>query len=172
MYKEVKFTDIAGEALKQLINGAFLTVKGAEKVNTMTIGWGSVGYIWGRPVFDVLIRQSRYTHELMETAEDFTISFPIKRQLKRELAGCGIKSGRDLDKIAEYELPLRKSDTVRSPSIDGCDLIIECKTIYKSDMTDQNLDPAVRASAYPDRHNLHTIYSGEILKALLSEEFC
>jgi len=30
--------------------GAFLTVKAGDSMNTMTVGWGLVGFIWQRSV--------------------------------------------------------------------------------------------------------------------------
>ena len=33
--------------------------------NTMTAGWGGFGYIWGKPVAYVFVRESRYTLEFM-----------------------------------------------------------------------------------------------------------
>ena len=41
-----------GEAiLKTLSKGAFLTTAADGKQNTMTIGWGSLGFKWGQPTF-------------------------------------------------------------------------------------------------------------------------
>lgn len=52
------FTNNSAEVIKQLgKEGAFLTSKYNGKVNTMTIGWGSIGVIWRKPVFTVLVRQ-------------------------------------------------------------------------------------------------------------------
>ncbi|NMB08592.1 MAG: flavin reductase family protein, partial [Tissierellia bacterium] len=94
------------EALKSLEErGAFLTVKDNEnRVNTMTIGWGNIGYEWGRPVFIVLVRESRYTHELLENAKDFTVSIPLDNKMNKALGYCGSKSGRDYDKFKECDL--------------------------------------------------------------------
>jgi len=36
------------------------------KPNAMTIGWGTIGIIWGKPIFAVLVRPSRYTYGLIE----------------------------------------------------------------------------------------------------------
>ena len=56
--------------------GAFLTAKVDDKVNTMTISWGSVGFMWGKPVFMALIRPQRYTNEFIEKSNSFTVSIP------------------------------------------------------------------------------------------------
>ena len=87
------------------------------KPNAMTIGWGTVGIIWGKPIFVVLVRPSRYTYGLMEQTEDFTVNVP-SAELREAVAFCGSKSGRDYDKFAAvlaevcYEL-------ARSVVVDG-----------------------------------------------------
>lgn len=143
--------------------GAFLTVKDNEdRVNTMTIGWGNIGYEWGRPVFIVLVRESRYTHELLENADDFTISIPLDDKMNKALGFCGSKSGRDYDKFKEWSLNVLNSDKVKSPSIGDCQMIYECKIIYKHDMDLQLLDEEIRNKWYSSESK-HTIYYGEIV---------
>ncbi len=51
--------------------GAFLTVKAGDAMNTMTIGWGLIGFIWQRSVFMVAVRDSRHTFSIMEKAVGF-----------------------------------------------------------------------------------------------------
>lgn len=144
--------------------GAFLTVKDNEdRVNTMTIGWGNIGYEWGRPVFIVLVRESRYTYELLENADDFTVSIPLDDKMNKALGFCGSKSGRDYDKFKECGLKVLNSDKVKSPSIGDCQMIYECKIIYKHDMDLQLLDEEIRNKWYSSESK-HTIYYGEIVK--------
>jgi len=47
MKKEIKEFDYAGDILKLLKTGALLTTKAGEKINSMTIGWGTLGIVWG-----------------------------------------------------------------------------------------------------------------------------
>ena len=54
---------------------ALLTAGTPDRFNTMTISWGGLGTIWGKPVATVYVRKSRYTHEFMDDNEYFTISF-------------------------------------------------------------------------------------------------
>ena len=56
--------------------GVFLTVNGETGPNTMTMGWGSLSVYWGKPVLIIPVRKSRYTHELLQTAQEFTVSVP------------------------------------------------------------------------------------------------
>lgn len=169
MYREIKFTDMSKELLEQLQKGAFLTVKNGEKVNTMTIAWGSLGYMWNKPVFTAMVRESRYTHDVIENAKDFTVSLPLNGQMKNELSICGTKSGRNMDKFKECGLNLRHDEDMESPVIDNCDLHIECKIVYKQQMNDENLDGNVKERAYASG-DFHTLYYGEIVKIILKDE--
>lgn len=150
------------EMLQQLPLGAFLTVKSGEKINTMTIGWGSAGYIWNRPVMTVMVRYSRYTHELIKDAPDFSVSVPLKGHQKKALAGTGANSGRDIDKFSAYGLAAEPAKSIQSPVIGDCGLIYECRILYKHAMEPGLLDPALDSRFYKD-HNYHVLYYGEIL---------
>lgn len=142
--------------------GAFLTVKSGEKVNTMTISWGSIGFIWGKPTLTALVRQSRFTHELIEKADSFTISIPYGDEMKAALGICGTKSGRDIDKVAEAGIKFVSSNEVSSPVVDGCNMYYECKIVYKQDMDENLVSPEVKERSYA-KGDYHTMYYGEIV---------
>lgn len=143
-------------------DGAFLTVKAADATNTMTISWGNVGYEWGRPIFTVLVRKSRYTHELIEKNGEFTVSIPFDKKMKKPLVICGTKSGRDTDKVKESGIKFIESKSVSAPVVDDCNLYYECKVVYKQDMNPDLLIPEVKSSSYASE-DYHTIYYGEIV---------
>ena len=56
-------------------NGLILAAGDKDSYNAMTIGWGSMGTIWGRslPLMTVYVAQKRYTHEFMEKSKYFTV---------------------------------------------------------------------------------------------------
>lgn len=142
--------------------GAFLTVKSGDVVNTMTISWGNIGYEWKRPIFTVLVRKSRYTHELIESSDNFTVSIPLSTEMKNALSICGTKSGRDINKYEECNLTLEKSQKVETPIIGECELHYECKIVYKHEMNVDGLSKEIRDSVYSD-DDMHTLYYGEIV---------
>ena len=56
--KELNYLDALRTTNEHLANGGvFLSVDG-KRPNTMTIGWASIGYMWKKPVFTVLVRPS------------------------------------------------------------------------------------------------------------------
>ena len=55
---QVRFTDYFAQTIQRMReDGLLLASVGADgKANVMTIGWGTMGCIWSRPVFIVLVR--------------------------------------------------------------------------------------------------------------------
>lgn len=168
MFKSIKYNEMSKDMLEQLPKGAFLTVKSGGKLNTMTIGWGSLGYMWNKPVLMVMVRYSRHTFDLIEGAQDFTVSLPLKGQLKEALAFCGTKSGRDMDKIEECDLKLKPGNRVNSPVIEACDLHMECKIVYRQPMDEKQLALEIKDRSYA-KGDYHMMYFGEILDAYIRE---
>ncbi len=140
-------------------SGAFLTVKSGEEVNTMTIGWGFVGYLWGKPYFIVAVRPQRHTFKLIENANDFTVSVPFGT-LKEELKICGTKSGADIDK--SKVVTFKDSKSVNSPIVDGCDVYYECIIKYGDSFKENLMEKQIIDSFYKDDY--HKLYFGEIIE--------
>lgn len=168
MFKDITYNEMSKEMLDQLQKGAFLTVKGDEELNTMTIGWGNIGYIWNKPVFMVAVRYSRYTYELIEKTNEFTVSVPLTKDMKKELAICGTKSKREIDKFKECNLTAKKGKVVDIPIIDECDLHYECKMVYKQAMEPGMIDKSIKEAKYTD-NDYHVLYYGEIVASYVKE---
>jgi flavin reductase (DIM6/NTAB) family NADH-FMN oxidoreductase RutF len=131
----------------------------AGRFNTMTVGWGSLGLMWGRPFVQVVVRPTRYTCGFMERYDTFTLcAFPEVH--RRALQLLGTKSGRDGDKIAEAGLTPIASTQVAAPGFAEADLIVECRKMYWQDMDPAHfLDSAIEKN-YPAK-DYHRIYFGE-----------
>lgn len=164
----IQFNELSKEMLAQLQKGAFLTVKNDEILNTMTIGWGSLGYIWNIPVVMVPVRYSRYTYELIENTDEFTVSVPLKGDMATELGFCGSKSGRDVDKFKELNMTAKAAQVIETPIIEECELHFECKIVYKQAMDPKLLDREIDDTRYPN-NNYHVLYYGEIKACYLTQ---
>lgn len=150
------------EAVQGLIEqGAFLTTKVGDDQNTMAIGWGSIGYCWGKPVFTVVVRDSRYTYQLMEKAAEFTVSIPLTDAMKKEMEYCGTKSGKDVNKYVACNLTTIDGQVVQVPVIGGCDLYYECRILAKLRLEPEHLHESCD-EWYPEK-DYHTFYVGEIV---------
>lgn len=151
------------QALKTLAAGAFLTAGTLEKSNTMTIGWGSIGFMWRKPVFTVMVRPSRFTYQFIEQAGEFTVSIPASN-MQQAIAICGSISGRDKDKLSVAGLKQQASKMVKTPVIAGCDLYYECKVLYKQAMIPSATPEEITSACYADG-DFHVFYFGEIVAA-------
>ena len=157
--KKIDYMAVAEEAMSQIKKGAFLTVKAGEALNTMAIGWATIGFVWNIPILMVAVRNSRYTFGIIEKAADFTVSVPL-RDMDDAIMCCGTKSGGDYDKFKECSLELKDAQKVVSPIINTPGFHFECKIVFKAAM-----DPAHLAEEYeklyPEK-DYHTLYFGEI----------
>ncbi|MDP1990554.1 MAG: flavin reductase family protein [Syntrophales bacterium] len=165
--KDVVYMSVAEDSINKIKEGAFLTVKSGNALNTMTIGWATFGIVWSKPIMMVAVRSSRHTFEIMEAAKDFTVTVPAG-EMEKELAFCGSKSGRDVDKFKDCDLETADSRRVASPIIKVGGRHYECKIIYKSAMDPAYLDKGYDSSLYPKK-DYHTLYFGEILACYETE---
>ena len=174
MKREVNPFDYAGQICKALPGGILLTTRRGEEVNTMTIGWGTMGVDWSLPIFIAYVRESRYTKQLLEENGEFTINVPLGDCDKKILSYCGTKSGRDTDKIADLGLHLEEGETISVPGIKELPLTLECKVIYTQDQDPNAILPEIQARSYPPffpdgRGDYHTAFYGQILNAYVIE---
>lgn len=171
--KKINAADYAGDIIKALPRGILLTTKAGDKVNSMVIGWGTIGVNWGKPVFIAYVRESRYTHELLDQNPEFTINVPMGDFDRRILAVCGTKSGRNMDKLAACGLTPIEPETITVPGLKEFPLTLECRVIYRQDQKIALFDDAMREGWYPVEDNgkrdFHTTYYGEIVDAYILE---
>ncbi|MHB9096217.1 MAG: flavin reductase family protein [Syntrophales bacterium] len=165
--KDVDYMSVAEDSINRIKEGAFLTVKSGNGLNTMTIGWATFGIVWSKPIMMVAVRSSRHTFGIIEAAGDFTVTVPVGG-MDKELAFCGSKSGRDGDKFKECHLETTGSRRVSSPIIKTVGRHYECKIVYKSAMDPAHLDKGYDSSLYPKK-DYHTLYFGEILACYETE---
>ena len=173
MKRNIEVWDYAGTILEQTGKGVLLTTKAKGKVNTMTIGWGTLGIEWGKPIYTVFVRESRHTKNMLEENGEFTVNVPMGQVDKNILAVCGTKSGRDMDKIAQLGLHLEEPETISVPGIRELPLTLECKVIYKQDQDPKAIDKACDERYYakgtPNEGDYHTAYYGLITAAYIIE---
>jgi flavin reductase (DIM6/NTAB) family NADH-FMN oxidoreductase RutF len=166
----VRYTDYFAQTIQRMgEDGLLLVTMGADgKPNVMTIGWGTMGSIWSRPVFVVLVRPSRHTYSRLEQVGEFTVNVP-PRELAAAVNHCGTVSGRGHDKFQEMRLTPAPSREVRPPIIRECVVHYECRTLHRNDVVPEALAQAVREEAYPSG-DFHRIYFGEIVAAYADED--
>ena len=131
-----------------------------REYNTMTIGWGTMGTIWGPPkkgkqIITVFIRESRRTHQILQKEDEFTVCF-FPEKYRKDLGILGSKSGNDVpDKISLTSLtPKMLGNAV---GFEEAELTFVCKKIYAK----EDLPEFTRDTLFKDG-DLHYLYMGEI----------
>ncbi|MFA5313919.1 MAG: flavin reductase family protein [Methanomassiliicoccales archaeon] len=102
------------------------------------------------PVLGIGISPTRYSYNLFDTCDDFSINVPSK-DLVEEVLYCGQKSGKDVDKFEECGFAFTKGNKISSPIITDCMVNLECKKVNKIEAGD------------------HTWFLGEVVHAEMEE---
>lgn len=180
--QKVEWTGFSMDIIRALPDGILLTTKNGDEVNSMTIGWATIGMCWGKPVFQAFVREHRYTMEMLEKNPEFTVNVPlgtINKKAKKIAAICGSNHGNEMDKIKEAGLTPVESDIVAAPGFKEMPLTLECRVLYKQ-LQDMNAYPAdiaetfypqdVDSSAYGANKDAHVMIIAELLNTYLITE--
>ena len=76
-----------------------ITAQAGDEVNTMTASWGGFGVLWNKNVAYIFVRPQRYTRELIDQADYFSLNILNHEKYKKDLEYLGSASGRNEDKI-------------------------------------------------------------------------
>lgn len=176
--RKISVSECAALIAETLPKGILLTSRAGEKVNSMVIGWGTVGVNWNRPVFAAYVRTGRYTRELLDQNPEFTVNAPLGDPDRNVIAVCGGKSGRDLDKLAVCGLHTVPGEEVSVPAIREFPVTLECRILYRQEQDPSLLPEALEARFYPkekdssfsgSNRDAHVTYFGEIVNAYILE---
>ncbi|MEY8352387.1 flavin reductase family protein [Lachnospiraceae bacterium 54-53] len=178
MKREIEVFDFTNEIFTALKTGVLLTTKADDRVNSMTISWGTLGIEWGKPIFTAFVRENRFTKGQLEKNPEFTVNIPYGEFDKKILGLCGTKSGHQTDKIKELNLTLEDPAAVSVPAIRELPLTLECRVVYKQKQDPNEITEENRRNCYPQNvdssyhganKDYHTAYYGEIVRAYVIE---
>jgi flavin reductase (DIM6/NTAB) family NADH-FMN oxidoreductase RutF len=105
---------------------ALISCGGKEgTINIITLAW--VGVVNSDPpMISISIRPSRFSHPLIAETGEFVANIPTADMV--EIAdGCGMVSGREGDKFAQYGLTPELGTLEYAPYIEECPLNVECR---------------------------------------------
>ena len=145
---------------------AILSVGTKDNYNSMTIGWGSLGSAWKRPIFTVYVKPETYTHEFMEKYDIFTVSF-VKGAIYNDFVLYGSVSGRDFDKEKISGTHIKFLDDGGITFEEALEVYV-CKKIAVSHLKEDEVDKSIidlynsNLPVYSST-NPHTVYIGEII---------
>ncbi|MBP5357828.1 MAG: flavin reductase family protein [Treponema sp.] len=136
------------------------------RVNTMTASWGGLGELWNKPVATIYIRPQRYTKEIIDETDTFTLSV-LPEKYRQALNFCGSHSGRDGDKFKSAKLDVLYNNG--TPYIKQARLILFCRKLYAQPFApDCFVEEKMLKQNYKN-DDFHTMYIGEIYKVLIDK---
>lgn len=102
-----------------------ITAGKKEHYNSMIGSGGGFGLLFKRPVTWCVLRVDRYTLELIEKEQTYTLSY-FPDEYKQSMLFLGSKTGRDNEKMKEVRLTGIPTPS-ENMSFEEARLIIECK---------------------------------------------
>lgn len=96
-----------------------------EKPNVLTIAW--TGIVNSEPPMTYIsVRPSRYSHNIIKESGEFVINVTTL-ELAKACDYCGVKSGKNTDKIKEMNLEIEACKKVAAPMLSKAPISLECK---------------------------------------------
>ena len=156
--------DFNVNAVQWFRDAELLAAGNKEKSNAMTIGWGGIGILWGRPALTVYVAEKRYTKEFMDKSEYFTVmAFDAKN--RKVLNYMGSKSGRDGDKAKALGLHTAYTEN-GTPYYTEATMVIECKIMYAAPFDPRYFNSDAPKNMYADfPAGIHSMFIGVIINA-------
>lgn len=114
-----------GGALLAPLPPVMVTCGNAERANVITIGWTGV-LNTKPPKTYISVRRERYSHDIIKNTGEFVINLTTA-SLVRAADYCGVKSGKDIDKIKKLGLKTENASEVSCLTLADSPVAIECK---------------------------------------------
>jgi flavin reductase (DIM6/NTAB) family NADH-FMN oxidoreductase RutF len=149
MQKKVSYSEAIARKYPEQVVVAIARDAGG-KCNPITLGWMMNTSI-SPPMMAISIGLTRYSHDVFGRAEGFVIAMPSEHQ-EAETLFYGTRSGRDLDKLAEFGAKLQPAEIVDAVLLTDAVANFECR------------------KAGELRTGDHTIFVGEIVCSHVHEQ--
>lgn len=115
-----------------------------ENSNIMALSWWT--FVSNKPpMLAICLSKKGYTHELIDDTGEFGVHM-IGTRLREKAMKCGQCSGRNTDKIKEFEFLMQDAERISTKLISEYRAALECRVVSKIEVSD------------------HLLYTAEILK--------
>ncbi len=160
-YRRIAPDQISGNIIKRLNEEWMLVTAGDDaKFNMMTASWGGLGVLFGKPVAFCFISPSRYTWQLLDQGDTYTLTF-YAESYRDVLRFCGSHSGSDIDKVQATGLtPITTPSGAKA--FDEAWMVIECRKLMQQPLSPTSIVDSIERANWNDKV-LHTMFVGEIL---------
>ena len=137
------------------------TAGNAANYNSLTLGWGTTGILWGKKVAIVYIRENRFSYRYFEGSPVYVLSWYPAQCMKALYKIFGGRSGRNTDKEK-----LSGFTPVETP--DGgvtylqADKVVICRKIMRQPVPKEFVPKELHSRLNQDGL-IHIQYTGEVL---------
>ncbi|MDE6101975.1 MAG: flavin reductase family protein [Ruminococcus sp.] len=114
-----------GSALLAPVPAALVTCGTMEKPNVLTIGWTGI-CCTKPPMTYISVRPERFSHDIIMDSGEFVINLTTSAMV-RQTDFCGVKSGRDINKLEKCGFHIVPSQKISVPVIEECPVSLECR---------------------------------------------
>lgn len=104
-----------------------ITTLGEEKANVMTMSWHTM-IDFEPPIVGCVISDQNYTFDILKETKECVINIPTV-ELTDTVVKVGNVSGRKVDKLIKFHLPVEAASLVKAPLLSNCYANLECKVI-------------------------------------------
>ena len=117
---------LKGSVMLNPVPVVLITCRNLEgKANIFTVAW--IGTVCSKPpMLSISIRPERLSYDYIKETMEFTVNIP-NRKLTKITDFCGVRSGRQINKIEEMNLTMVKGSEIETSFIEECPISIECK---------------------------------------------
>ena len=114
-----------GSVLEAPLPPVLVSCGDEQSPNVLTVAWTGI-LNTQPPVTYISLRPERFSYPIIKESGEFVINLPTE-ELVRAVDYCGVKSGRNTDKLAQTGLTVTKGVAVSAPMINECPLSLECR---------------------------------------------
>lgn len=126
-----------GSALLSPVPAALVSCGTLDSPNVLTIGW--TGIICTHPPMTYIsVRPQRFSYDIIKNSGEFVINLTTA-SMCRQVDLCGVKSGRDTDKLALCGFHAAAAHEVNAPVIEECPVSLECRVTEEKPLGTHNM---------------------------------
>ena len=114
-----------GSALLAPVPAALVSCGTVEQPNALAIAWTGITCS-NPPMTYISVRPERYSHDIIKKSGEFVINLTAG-PMTRATDFCGVRSGREMDKLAAAGLTVEPAGAVSAPLIAESLLSLECR---------------------------------------------
>lgn len=114
-----------GSTLLAPVPAALVSCGTMENPNALTVAWTGITCS-DPPMTYISVRPERYSYEIIKNSGEFVINLTTGA-MARATDFCGVRSGREIDKLAAAGLTAEPANAVSAPVITQSPLSLECR---------------------------------------------